>query len=187
MATQVKIATVTAVKKEYEARLGGGGGMIFADYCRLTVAEMTKLRRALRKERGSIKVLKNTLVRRALSELGGTELGAQVTPLLKGPTVVAYTPDEVTAPKVMVAFCKEIEADKNRKLVIKGGVLGGKLVSAAEIAQLAALPSREEVYAKLLALMNTPAQCLLRLMSEPGARAARLMKAISERTETPVN
>jgi len=181
MATAQKVKVVEELKEAYAERAKSGGGLIFADYRGLTVAELTKLRRALRAKSGSLKVLKNTLVNRALEELGVKD----ATSLLKGPTVVAFTPDEVSAPKVMASFAKEVESDKTGKFVIKGGVIGGQVISAKDVAVLAALPSREEVYAKLLALINAPATSLLRLIQEPAARTARVVNAVAAKAETP--
>ena len=141
--------------------------------------DLFKLRKSLREKSVRLQVLKNTLVRRALEESGVT--GAS--DYLKGPIAVAFSPDEVSASKVMTQFAKEMDDLKiqSRKLVIKGGVVDGKAISAKEVATLATLPSREEVLAKLLALINAPAVQLLRLIKEPGTRVARVVQAISER------
>lgn len=172
-----KIETVKSIKDDYAA-IAGDGILVFTQNNGLTVEEMFKLRRSLRDKSVKLRVLKNTLVRRALEESGvsGTD------DYLKGPTVVAFSPDEVSAPKIIAAFLKEMDLlKKSDKLVLKGGVVNGKPVTAREIEMLAALPSREEVLGKLLALLQAPAVQLLRLIQEPGARMARLVKAASEK------
>ncbi|MBL4888960.1 MAG: 50S ribosomal protein L10 [Candidatus Lindowbacteria bacterium] len=178
MATPEKIAEVDSAKAAYAQHFESGGGVVFADYFEMTVEEMTELRSRLRKEDGRLKVLKNTLLKRAMVESGieGPD------EFYKGPTVVAFSPDEVTAPKIVAKFAKELDKIKEGKLTIKGAVIGGKIVTSDEVKVLAALPSRDEVMATLLALINTPATNLLRLMNEPATQTARLLKAVAEKS-----
>ncbi len=178
MVKPAKVETVKGIRADYESVAKSGGMLVFAQFDGVTVAQMSKLRRNLGAKSVKLRVLKNTLLRKALEESGVT--GAES--YLKGTTAVAFSPDEVSAPKVLAAFAKEIEAlKKASKLVIKGGVLEGKAVTAKEVAVLATLPSREEVMATLLALINTPAVNLLRLIKEPACRAARVIKAAGEK------
>lgn len=174
-----KIETVAAIKKTYADTAGQGGALVFAEYAGLKVEDLFKLRKSLREKSVRLQVLKNTLLRRALEESGVQ--GAK--DYLKGPIAVAFSPDEVSAPKIMTQFAKEMADLKidSRKLVIKGGVVDGKTITAKEVAVLATLPSREEVLSKLLALINAPAVQLLRLIKEPGARVARVVNALSEK------
>jgi large subunit ribosomal protein L10 len=173
-----KIESIKSIRSDYEAVAGTGGSVIFAAFTGLEVEQIFKLRKSLREKSVRLRVLKNTLVRRALEESGVSGIA----PYLKGPTVVAFSPDEVSASKVMSKFAKEIsDAKKSGKFEIKGGVLGGKPITSKEVEVLAALPSREEVMAMLLALINAPATNLLRLISEPGNRVARVLKAASEK------
>lgn len=184
MVKPVKIDTVESIKADYTAAARSGGALVFAEYKGLRVADMFKLRRSLKEKAVKLRVLKNTLVRRALMESGV----AGADHLLKGPIAVAFSPDEVSAPKVMAAFAREIDALKQaRKLVIKGGVLNGKAISEQEVAVLATLPSRDEVMARLLATINAPATQLLRLIQEPAARMARLVKAAAQKQEAPTS
>jgi large subunit ribosomal protein L10 len=178
MVKPVKVESVKSIRSDYDAVAETGGSVVFASFTGLEVEQLFKLRRSLREKSVRLRVLKNTLVRRALEESGVTG----VAPYLKGPTVVAFSPDEVSAPKVMAKFAKEVEdLKKAGKFEIKGGVLAGKPISSKEVQVLASLPSREEVMAQLLAVINAPASNLLRLISEPGNRVARLMKAVSEK------
>lgn len=177
MPNQEKVKVIEEIKAMYTDNAGKGGGVIIANYFGLRVQELFQLRNQLREHSIKLQVLKNTLVRRALNDSGISG----VDEMLKGPTIIAFTPDEVSAPKIMTKFAKGLDPAKIGRLEIKGGVLGGEVVSQAKVAELATLPSREEVFASLLALINAPATSLLRLIQEPGARAARLLKAISEK------
>lgn len=171
-----KVESIATIKKAYEKN-AKGGAVIFAEYQGLRVEDMFKLRRSGREKAVQLNVFKNTLVRRALSESGVNGLES----FLTGPIVTAFSPDEVSAPKVLAKFAKELDDLKlNRRLIIRGGVLDGKAISAKDVANLATLPSREEVFAKLLAMINAPATSLLRLIQEPAARTVRVIQASTE-------
>lgn len=174
-----KIETVSSIRSDYESSASTGGAVIFASFTGLEVEQVFKLRRSLREKSVRLRVLKNTLVRRALEESGVTGIA----PYLKGPTVVAFSPDEISAPKIMAKFVKDLADTKAKgQFEIKGGVLAGKAITPKEIAFLATLPGREELMATLLATINAPATKLLRLIKEPGNRVARLIQAASEKT-----
>lgn len=173
-----KVQSVTNIKEAYANSVGKGGSIVFAETRGLRVEDMFRLRRSLREKAVSLKVLKNTLVKRALKENGVVGIDE----FLKGPIAVAFSPDEVSASKVLSKFAKEMDDLKlNRKLIIKGGVMDGKAISAKDVAVLATLPSREEVFAKLLATIQAPASTLLRLIQEPASRVVRVIKASSEK------
>lgn len=180
MATPEKVSLVDEIKAEYASSARAGGGVVFAEYHGVSVESLKTLRKTLREKSVKLKVFKNTLLKRALSD-AGVAVDSGLADVLKGPTIVAFTPDEVSAPKIMKKFADGIDKDSPARLVMKGAVIGGKIVSSKEVAALAVLPSREEVFATLLALMNTPAISLLRLMKEPAARTARLVKAVSDK------
>jgi large subunit ribosomal protein L10 len=131
---------------------------------------MTKLRRDIRAASGEYQVIKNTLVRRALRDTVFGDLER----LLEGPNgwVFGYD-DPVLLSKAVVKF-----ADDNDKLAIKGGVLEGRFMDTAEVKLLSQMPSKPELQAKLLALMNAPATQLLRTIQEPGARMVRLLESL---------
>lgn len=143
---------------------------IVTDFRGLTVAQMTDLRREIREAAGEYKIIKNTLVRRALKD---TEYGP-LEPLLEGPNgwVFGYD-DPITLSKALVKF-----ATSNEKLQIKGGVFEGEFMDPAKVKVLAQMPSRPELQAQLLALMQAPATQLVRLIQEPGARVARLIETL---------
>jgi len=143
---------------------------IVTEYRGLTVTQMTHLRREIRGASGEYQVIKNTLVRRALKD---TPFG-DLEKLLEGPNgwVFAYD-DPVVLSKALVKF-----ADSNDKLSIKGGVFEGRFMDSAGVKVLSQMPSKPELQAKLLAMINAPATQLLRTIQEPGARMVRLLESL---------
>jgi large subunit ribosomal protein L10 len=131
---------------------------------------MTRLRREIRQASGEYQVIKNTLVRRALKDTAYGDLER----LLQGPNgwVFAYD-DPVMLTKALVKF-----ANDNDKLAIKGGVFEGQFMDSAKVKVLAQMPSKPELQAKLLAMINAPATQLVRLIQEPGARVVRLLETL---------
>ena len=122
---------------------------LITEYKGYTVEEITNLRRALQKEGGDYMVTKNTLTKIAVK---GTEF-EPLTDLMKGPIAIAFGFDDQVSPaKVVSNFIKE-----TKKGEILGAVLDGNLLSANEAKALANLPSKEELYAKLLGSINSPA------------------------------
>ncbi len=122
---------------------------IVTDYRGLSVDEITQLRRALQKENSDFTVTKNTLCKIASK---GTNFEA-IESLMQGPNAIAFGfGDEVSAAKVVAKFIKE-----NKKGEIIGGVMEGNLLNADEAKKLANMPSREELYAKILGSINSPA------------------------------
>jgi len=121
--------------------------VIFVDARGLTVEKDTELRAALRKADVSYKVRKNTLTTKAVAQLGleGVE------EFLKGPTAVAACPTLTDAAKIINEFAKE-----NKAVEIKGGIMEGKAISADTVKELASLPSKEVLIARLLGSLNGP-------------------------------
>lgn len=148
---------------------------IVTEYRGLSVAQMTKLRSEIRNASGEYQVIKNTLVRRALKDT----MYGQLERLLEGPNgwVFAYD-DPVVLSKALCKF-----ADDNDKLSIKGGVFEGQFMDAANVKALSQMPSKPELQAKLLALINAPATQLVRLIQEPGARVVRLLETVRKGKE----
>lgn len=145
--------------------------VVVTHYMGMTVAEVTDLRRQMRDVGASFRVTKNRLAKLAVADTAYAPIGE----LLTGPTAIAYSPDPVAAPKVISAFAK-----KNDKLKIVGGGYGGNLLDAAAVQTLAELPSLDELRAKLLSLINTPATRLASLLQAPGGQIARVLKAKAE-------
>lgn len=149
---------------------------IVTDYRGLSVAQMTRLRRAVRDASGEYQVIKNTLVRRALAD---TAYGA-LDRLLDGPNgwVFAHN-DPVMLSKALVKF-----VDENEKLTIKGGVFEGEFMDPARVKGLAQMPSKPELQARLLALIQAPGTQLVRLIQEPGARVVRLLETLRKKSQS---
>jgi large subunit ribosomal protein L10 len=143
---------------------------IVTEYRGLSVAQMTRLRREIRDASGEYQVIKNTLVRRALRDTAFGDLEK----LLEGPNgwVFAYE-DPVMLSKALCKF-----ADDNDKLRIKGGVFEGRFMDPAGVKVLSQMPSKPELQAKLLAMINAPATQLVRLIQEPGSRVVRLVESL---------
>jgi large subunit ribosomal protein L10 len=166
-----KAETVAAV----EERLKAAKMAIVTEYRGLNVGQMTRLRREIRQVSGEYQVIKNTLIKRALK---GTAY-ADLERLLEGPNgwVFAYD-DPVMLSKALVKF-----ADENEKLAIKGGVFEGQFMEPAQVKVLSQMPSKPELQAKLLAMIQAPATQLVRLVQEPGARVVRLIETLRKGKE----
>jgi large subunit ribosomal protein L10 len=163
-----KAETVAAVHEKFRnAKMA-----IATEYRGLPVGKMTQLRREIREVSGEYQVIKNTLVRRALK---GTVYG-DLDRLLEGPNawVFAYD-DPVLLSKMLVKF-----VDANEKLTIKGAMFEGELMDPARVKILSQMPSKPELQAKLLALIQAPATQLVRLIQEPGSRVVRLLNAAAK-------
>jgi large subunit ribosomal protein L10 len=167
-----------AAKKALVSELSGvfkaANVVVVAHYAGLTVADMQKLRGQMKQAGGTIKVAKNRLAKIALD---GTDV-AIVAPLLKGPTVLAYSADPVAAPKVATDFAKA-----NAKFVILGGALGATALNPDAVKSLAALPSLDELRAKLIGLIQAPATKLAQLANAPAAKLARVVQAYAKTGE----
>lgn len=153
---------------------GGAEAVIITHYKGLSVAEITSLRSKVRGSGASIKIAKNKLVKRALE---GTEFES-LSGLLSGPTAITFSKDPVSAAKTIVSFAKE-----NEKLVIIGGALGKQPLAANDVKALAELPSLDEIRAKLLALINTPATRLATLLQAPASQVARVISAHADKNK----
>jgi len=150
------------------------GVVVVAHYNGLSVAQMSALRRQMRAAGGSVKVAKNRLAKLALEGTDVAHLGS----LLKGPTVLVYSPDAVSAPKVATDFAKA-----NDKLVILGGAMGATSLNPDGVKALASLPSLDELRAKLVGLVQAPATKLAQLSTAPAAKLARVFGAYANRDE----
>lgn len=144
------------------------GAVVVTHYMGLTVAEMTDLRGRLRQEGASLKVVKNTLVQKALDG----RVGEQGDALFKGPVAIAYASDPVSAAKVSTAYAKE-----NDKFSIVGAVMGDVVLDKAGVAALATLPSLDQIRAQLIGLLNAPATKIAAVVQAPAAQLARVLNA----------
>jgi large subunit ribosomal protein L10 len=148
--------------------------VVVAHYTGLTVAELTDLRRRMRKAEASFQVTKNRLARIAIRD---TEF-ANLDDLFRGPTGIALSRDPVAAAKVATAYAKD-----NEKFVILGGGLGGQLLDVNGIKALATLPSIEALRGKLLGLILAPATRIAGLIQAPGGQIARVIRAHAEQAQ----
>jgi len=137
----------------------------------LTVADATELRRRVRAAGATYKVAKNRLASRALD---GTQFDG-ITPLLKGPTALAWADDPVAVAKTIVEFAKT-----NDKLVVLGGALGKQTLDADGVKALAELPSLDVLRAQLVGLISTPATRIAGLTQAPAAQLARVFGAYAK-------
>ena len=131
---------------ELTTKIKGAKALYYTDFTGLNVKRMTELRRRLKRAGVDYVVIKNTLALRAVNESG------LVGEKLKGPTGLVLGADPVAAAKVLTDFAKEFE----QKPAVKGGLLEGKAVDAAQVKQLASLPSREQMLADLGAGLQSP-------------------------------
>ncbi len=148
---------------------------VVAAYSGLTVAQMTELRSKARQIGVYLRVVRNTLARRAVQE---TEF-ACLQEVLSGPMVLLFSPtDPGDAARLIRDFTKE-----NKLLEVKALALGGKLLAAKEIEAVANLPTRNEALASLMSVMTAPISKFVRTLAEPYAQCVRVMGAISEKKQ----
>jgi large subunit ribosomal protein L10 len=167
-----------AAKKELVETLGAAfkatNVVVVAHYSGLTVAQMQTLRRQMKQAGASVKVTKNRLAKIALD---GSDV-ASIASLLKGPALIAFSGDPVAAPKVAVDFAKT-----NERFVILGGAMGKTALDPNGVKALAALPSLDELRAKLLGLLVAPATKIAQVVTAPAAKVARVVQAYASKSE----
>jgi large subunit ribosomal protein L10 len=163
-----------AVVSEVSAQLAKAKAIVVAEYRGLEVGRMTELRAKARKSGVYLRVLKNTLARRAVE---GTPF-AGLSQHLKGPLVYGISPDAIATAKVLNEFAKA-----NEKLVIRAGAMENAVISAKEVTALASLPSREELLAKLLGTMQAPIAKFARTLNEVPARFVRTLAAVRDKKQ----
>lgn len=167
-----KKAVVTEVAEVARGALSA----IAAEYRGLSVAEMTNLRINARNAGVYIRVVRNTLARRAFE---GTEL-ACMNDGLRGPLILAFSRDEPgSAARVMRDYAKE-----NDKLVIKLVSFGGKLLETSDVGRLADLPTKDESISQLMSVMMAPIAKLVRTLAEPQAKLVRTLAAVRDQKQT---
>lgn len=157
--------------KEIQDRFARMSSAVFVDFAGMTVEEVSKLRNTFRAKGVEYKVVKNTLVKKALAEHSWVD---RLTPALRGMTGVAWSYEEPSAAaRIVKDFVKE-----NEKLKIKAGLLEGTVLDAKAVeSQLASLPNKDEARAQLLATMLAPAQNFVRLLNAPGQQMVLLLNA----------
>jgi large subunit ribosomal protein L10 len=138
----------------------------------LTVAEVTNLRRQMRQAGAGFKVTKNRLARLALE---GTKFEG-LKEMFTGPTAIAYSADPIAAAKVAVTY-----ANSNEKLKIVGGSMAGQVLDPNGIKALATLPSLDQLRAKIIGILVTPATRVATVLQAPAAQLARVLKAYASK------
>lgn len=161
-----------AAKRELIDRLhtvfNDTGVVVVAHNTGMVAAQSAEFRRVVKEAGGTVKVAKNKLVQLAIKDTPT----ADISDLLKGPTVLAFSKDPIAAAKATVAYAKG-----NDKLVILGGAMGKTVLDAKGVKALAELPSLDELRAKLIGLLNAPATKIARTIKEPGGQLARVIQA----------
>ena len=164
--------TLVAEVAEVAAR---AQSVVAAEYRGLTVGQMTELRAKARRQGVYMRVVKNTLARKALAGTSFESVG----PKLKGPVVLAFSKDDPgAAARVVKDFAKA-----NEKLVATLVSLGGQVLSAAELERVASLPTREQALSMLLGVLKAPIVKLVRTLAEPPAKLARTLAAIRDQKQ----
>lgn len=168
-----------AQKKEVVAELAEvaqkAHSLVAAEYAGMTVAQLTELRRKARSGGVYLRVVKNTLLRRAVEGTGYACAAGQFT----GPLVFAFsTEDPGAAGRLLKEFGKTTEKLKPRLVVI-----GGKFYGPAHVDVLASLPTREQALSMLLSVLVQPATMLVRVLSEPAAQLARATRAVGQQKQ----
>lgn len=159
---------VSELEKIYE----DSNSVIITHYHGLTVSQITNLRKALRENGASFKIVKNTL-----SKIAATNVKLTHDPeTFSGPTAIAYSKDPVAAAKGVVEFAK---ANDNLKVI--GGIVNDKILNVVEVQQLAKLPSLDQLRGKIVGILQAPAANLARIVQAPAGSLARVIQAYSEK------
>jgi large subunit ribosomal protein L10 len=163
-----------ATVSEVQTKLRGAQAVIVAEYRGLNVERVTQLRSKARKSGVYLRVLKNTLARRAVQGTPFEKLSEQMV----GPLMYGISQDPVAGAKVLSEFARE-----NELFVIKAGAMPGSMMSAKDIKALATLPGREELLSMLLGTLQAPVTKLVRTMNEVPARFVRTLAAYRDSKE----
>jgi large subunit ribosomal protein L10 len=162
---------VAALREKFDA----AKVVIVTDYKGLDVAQMNDLRRKLREADVAYRVVKNTMLIRAVQDTDAEQL----VDVFKGPSAIALADKDPVAPaKVLMRFAKD-----NDKLEIKAGVMDGKLLDLVAIGALSKLPSREELLAQMLTAMNAVPRSLVNALADVPRRLVNVLNAIKEQKE----
>lgn len=156
--------------KDLNTVFGNAEVVVVAHYSGLSVADMTDLRTKMRETGASFRVTKNRLTKLALK-------GTKKEPLMdlfEGPTAIGYSDDPVSAPKVLVNFAKA-----NEKLIILGGMMGETVLDETAVKNLASMPSLDELRAKIVGMLNTPATRIAGVLQASAGQLARVIGAYS--------
>jgi large subunit ribosomal protein L10 len=174
MTVSLNLQEKQAVVAEVAKQVAGAQAIIMAENRGLAVAELTKLRAKARASGVYFRVVKNTLVRRAVADTPFASLADRMV----GPLAYGIGSDPVAVAKVLNDFAKG-----NDKFVIAGGAMPGQMMTAKDIASLASLPSREELLSKLLGTMQAPVAKFVRTLNEVPSKFVRALAAVRDAKE----
>ncbi len=160
------------VVQEITDKIKASKSVVLVDYNKLTVAEVSALRNKCKQAGCEYKVYKNTLVRKALNDLGYKDFDGD----LNGPTAVTFGADETSAAKLMVQAAKDYE----NKVVIKSAFVDNAYVDKAGVKALASMPSREELVAKMLGSMQAPLSNFAGVLNNLVAGIVRVLNGIAQ-------
>lgn len=160
------------VVQEITEKIKASKSVVLVDYNKLTVKEVSELRQNCKKAGCEYKVYKNTLVRKAFNDLGFKDFDAD----LNGPTAVTFGSDETAAAKVMINAAKDLEG----KIVLKSAFVDNAYVDKAGAKALAAIPAREELVAKMLGSLQSPATNLAGVLNNVVAGLVRVLNGIAQ-------
>ena len=163
-----------AVVAEVSAEVAKAQAIVIAEYRGMEVKSMTELRRQARRSGVYLRVLKNTLARRAVSGTPFEKLADQLT----GPLIYGISTDPVATAKVLDGFSRS-----NDKLVIRAGAMPNAMISAKDVKALASMPSRDELIARLLGTMQAPIAQFARTLNEVPARFVRTLAAVRDQKQ----
>ena len=163
-----------AVVAEVSAELAKAQAVVLAEYRTLQVGEMTELRRKARSSGVYLRVLKNTLVRRAVANTPFKALADKMV----GPLAYGISSDPVAVAKVLHEYAKA-----NEKLVIKAGAMPDVVMSPKEVGDLAGMPSRDQLLATLMGTMQAPVAKFVRTLNEVPGKFVRTLAAVCDQKE----
>ena len=163
-----------AVVAEVSAQLAKAQAVILAEYRSIPVKDMTELRKKARGSGVYLRVLKNTLARRAIADTPFKGLSEKMV----GPLAYGISADPVAAAKVLQEFAKD-----NEKFVIRAGAMPNVVMSAKDVAALAKMPSRAELLTKLVATMQAPIAKFVRTLNEVPGKFVRTVAAVRDQKE----
>ncbi len=161
----------TEVVEELKSLFSSHGSVMMIHYHGLNSEKITSFRKEMKENQVTFVVVKNTLARIAVQDTGFNV----VTKHMSGPTALIITNNAVSAAKVLMKFIKD-----NEDLKYVGGCLDGKELNFEDIKTLSKLPSLDELRARLIALINTPASSLVSILGVPGGNVARVINAYSK-------
>ncbi len=166
-------AEKTSITAEINSRISASPYVILADFSGLSVENFTELRKRLAGAGARAMVVKNSLLRHTLKDLGWPDLEGA----LQGPTAVVFGDKDISAAAAALkGFTKDF-----KKLKVKAGILDRAALAASEVEAIADLPSREVLMSQFLALLSTPATNLVRLLKAPSAQFVQVARAQSEK------